>query len=181
MKKKFLIIGVVGILLIGATIWATQLFNDRSIEKDEDNNQDVVLDNNYSEPVIDNNDEANYDGKVTMYIFHGKTCPTCIRTLEFLRGIIDDYDYLDIELFEVWNSEGNQKLVSEVEQALDMSIDYIPFIFIGADYHTYGFDEDKLISEIEKAHENKNYRDIIKPILDKTEIEYDQEKLEATD
>ena len=172
-KKNIIIIGILSLLLISATIGVTCLFRNKTIEKEE-------TPTNKTETTNQNPETSNPEGKVTMYIFHGKECPTCQRTLEYFQDAINDYDYLDIELFEVWHSSENQKLISEVEQELDLSIDYIPFIFIGAKYHESGFNEETLKEEITKAHEDSNYEDIIKPILNKTDVKYEQEQLQSS-
>ena len=170
-KKNLFIIGIIALLLIGATIGGTYLFKD----KGENDKQQETSNNETDDEEI----YGNANNKVTMYIFHGKECPTCQSTLEYFRSVVDDYDYLDIELFEVWHSDENQKLISEVEKELNLSIDYIPYMFIGANYHNSGFNKDLLIKEIKKANKDDNYQDIIKPILDSTEVKYEQEQLKS--
>ena len=148
-KKNLFIIGIIALLLIGATIGGTYLFKDKG-----ENDKQQETSNNETD------DEEIYGNA------------TCQSTLEYFRSVVDDYDYLDIELFEVWHSDENQKLISEVEKELNLSIDYIPYIFIGANYHNSGFNKDLLIKEIKKANKDDNYQEIIKPILDSTEVKY---------
>lgn len=183
MKKTILTIFLgltITILVLGSVIGGMYLFSKH--DKKEASTKDTTQE---ATPVTETKPDTNTEtdtktkanNKVTMYIFHGAECPTCIKTLDYLKTILDDYDYLDIELFELWHSSTNPEFLQEVEKELNLEIGYVPFIFIGADYHTYGFNEEKLLSAITSAHEDPNYKDIIKPILAKTKVQVEQKTL----
>lgn len=132
--------------------------NDNNQNKDDDNTN------------INNNDKPNTNdanNKVTLYLFHGSTCPACQKAIERINTyIIGKYDYLEIKTFEVWHNEDNSKLMSKVAEALNVEAKYIPFMIIG-DYSTTTSkdNEDFLKEEITGAHTNSNYEDIVAKVI----------------
>ena len=124
---------------------------------------------------------ASDEKKVTLYIIHGETCPVCINTISYLESIIDEYDYLDVKLYEVWNNPSNQELVSKIEEELDLDIEYVPFIIVGKNYHQAGFSEDALLNVIEEAYNDPEYVDVMEPILEKyIDLDYEETTLKSS-
>lgn len=151
---------------------------DKTAIKEVDNNKDnadnTTPDNNQNKdddnPNINNNDKPNTNdanNKVTLYLFHGSTCPACQKAIERIKTyIIGKYDYLEIKTFEVWHNEDNSKLISKVAEALNVEAKYIPFMIIGNFSTTTSKDnEDFLKEEITGAHTNSNYEDIVAKVI----------------
>lgn len=130
-------------------------------------NKIVNENNNNSASDIEN--DVNTNKKVTLYLFRGLGCPHCEEAIEFLENIIDDYPYLEVQTLEVWRNKNNKKLMDIVSKKLDIEVSSsVPLIIIGDEYARRGFAdgmENSLKKEIEKAHKNKDYKDIVKEVI----------------
>jgi len=136
--------------------------NNRNEEDNTSNNTDNNNTNNES-----NTSNNNVKNKVTLYIFHGSTCPACKTALERInKNLVGKYEYLEIKTYEVWGNKDNSALMSKVADELKIEANYIPFIVIDK-YSTTGSTSDKdfLVDEINKAHKNANYTDVIEKVL----------------
>lgn len=126
----------------------------------------VVNENNSASDV---ESDVNTNKKVTLYLFRGSGCPHCEDAIEFLESIIDDYPYLEVQTLEVWRNKNNKKLMDIVSKKLDIEVSSsVPLIIIGDEYARRGFAdgmENSLKKEIEKAHKNKDYKDIVKEVI----------------
>ena len=60
------------------------------------------------------------DETVNLYLFHGDGCPHCAAERDFLEQIQDQYENLDIHLYEVWYNDENQQLMQKVKDALNI-------------------------------------------------------------
>lgn len=72
---------------------------------------------------------------VNLYLFHGDGCPHCAAEREFLDEIKDNYENLDIHLYEVWYDEENQELMQKVKDALNIEQNGVPLTVIDSDYY----------------------------------------------
>lgn len=126
----------------------------------------VVNENNSAS---DLESDVNTNKKVTLYLFRGSGCPHCEDAIEFLESIIDDYPYLEVQTLEVWHNKNNKELMDAVAENLDIEVSSsVPLIVIGSEYARRGFAdgmENSLKKEIEKAHKNKDYKDIVKEVI----------------
>lgn len=126
----------------------------------------VVNENNSASDV---ESDVNTNKKVTLYLFRGLGCPHCEEAIEFLESIIDDYPYLEVQTLEVWHNKNNKELMDAVSENLDIEVSSsVPLIIIGDEYARRGFAdgmENSLKKEIEKAHKNKDYKDIVKEVI----------------
>lgn len=126
----------------------------------------VVNENNSASDV---ESDVNTNKKVTLYLFRGSGCPHCEEAIEFLESIIDDYPYLEVQTLEVWHNKNNKELMDAVSENLDIEVSSsVPLIIIGDEYARRGFAdgmENSLKKEIEKAHKNKDYKDIVKEVI----------------
>ena len=121
MKRKFILIATIILLLIPSNIYA---LSDKYIDK--------------VSPITGN--ETNSD-KVSLYLFKGAECPHCAEEKEWLEEIKEDYkDYLDIYEYEVWHNEENAKYYEKVKETLKSTTNSVPFTVIGKDYYI-GFSE----------------------------------------
>lgn len=148
--------------------------NKNNINDDNTNSNNVdsdnkVDDNNNSNNTNDNNNSNtnNVKNKVTLYVFHGATCPACKTALERINAnLVGKYNYLEIKTFEVWSNKDNSELMSKVADKLNVEANYIPFIVIDK-YNRTGStgDKDFLVDEIEKAHKNPHYEDVVEQVI----------------
>ena len=126
----------------------------------------VVNENNSASDV---ESDVNTNKKVTLYLFRGSGCPHCEDAIEFLESIIDDYPYLEVQTLEVWHNKNNKELMDAVAENLDIEVSSsVPLIIIGDEYARRGFADgmkNSLKKEIEKAHKNKDYKDIVKEVI----------------
>lgn len=91
--------------------------------------------------------------EVNLYLFHGDGCPHCAKEREYLKEIENEYDDVNIHLYEVWYDTDNQELMAKVKKELNSSTNYVPLTIIG-DKYTVGFnDNTKLMikNNIEKC------------------------------
>lgn len=115
-----------------------------------------------STPSSNTNQEEN---QVTIYVFHGSTCPACQNALKQFKEKKDSsYKNITIKTFEVWGNKDNSALMQKVAEKLNVEARYIPFIIIG-NFSTTGYDEKTILSEIKKAEEKKDYQDIVSQVI----------------
>ncbi len=204
MKKTILtiILGIIGTMgVLGITIGGMYLFTENSnveaktkslnqneastnrqeevIETNSENNNSSII---YQSSTENNNENVNsMNNKVTVYIFRGEGCPHCTAAEAYFKSIIDNYDYLDVKMYETWKNTNNEKLKEEVCQNLNnISCRGVPLIIIG-NYHLNGFNErftEELQTQIKNAHESTNYTDIVaKTIKDNPNLTIVEENL----
>ena len=124
---------------------------------------------------------------VTLYFFHGDGCPHCAEEELFLDAINSKYPDLSIVRYEVWYDEENSALLSEVQQAFDLSRLGVPTTVIGDTVITgYGPSTGSKIERAIQYYYENDYVDQIENIKNGTfekkeeEIEEDSfEKQEA--
>ncbi len=144
-------------------------FNDSREEEitTDNNSQDEEIIPETNSPTSEaTNTKPNYTGEktITLYLFHGSTCPYCLQAKEFLKTIIDDYDYLEIKTLEVWHNKDNSSLMQKVAEKVNVKASGVPFMLIGDTFHKTGYSEnsnEKIISAIKESYSNPNYHDIV--------------------
>ena len=107
--------------------------------------------------------------KVTIYLFRGHGCSHCYEALEYFNENIDEYsDYIEFVSFEIWNDSNNHSLASKVGNKMGDEVNGVPYFVVGSSYSTAGFASstgEEIIKTALKEYKNKNYKDIVKPLL----------------
>lgn len=106
--------------------------------------------------------------KVTVYLFHGATCPHCQSAIEYLEDIRSDYSDIDIITYEVWEDNNNSELFEQVKEELETDSRGVPFFVIGNRYLT-GFSETRK-EDIKNAinyylNNNNEYKDVVASVI----------------
>lgn len=78
---------------------------------------------------------------LNLYFFWGQGCPHCAAEEEFLDQLKTEYQNLSIFDFEIYRHPQNIKLLQNISQSLDLSVDGVPFVIIG-DQQFVGFSQD---------------------------------------
>jgi len=69
---------------------------------------------------------------VNAYVFYGEGCPHCAKERTLLSSIQEKYaDNVKVYEYEVYNNPNNIKLLKDVAQKLNISVDGVPFLIIG--------------------------------------------------
>lgn len=117
-------------------------------------------------------EKSDINNEVTLYIFHGNTCPACKNAISNITEKKNSlYSGVKVVTYELWkteNREVNGKLMTKVAEALGVDAEYIPFMVIG-NYSTTGYNEKTLLKEIKKASQDPNYQDVVKKVLEENE------------
>ena len=127
-----------------------------------------ALSDKYEDKVSDITGSEVQEGKINLYLFHGKECPHCREEKEWLKAIQKKYkNYLKIEMFEVWHDDDNAEVMNKVRDELSIKSEGVPLTVIG-DEHFVGFSE-AISSRMENTIKNyidlKNSNEINIPIL----------------
>lgn len=161
------------IILIGASITLVTLilaifFFYFFATNAEENN--VFNESNSNSSTNDIENEVSTNKKITLYLFRGSGCPHCEEAMEFLKSILDEYPYLEVQTIEVWHNKNNKELMDAVSKNLDIEVSSsVPFIVIGDEYAKRGFAdgmENTLKKQIEKAYQSADYKDVVKETLE---------------
>lgn len=194
MKKetKTIIIGaVVTLLVLVLAILIFYLIARDAPETNENNDNNNVTENNNTEEsnntdtttntTTSNNNSStstsnnNSENTVTIYLFRGQGCHFCENAIEFFEGIVDDYSYLDVKAYEVWRNTENRELMNAVANELGIEVSAsVPLIIVGNTYADRGFSEYRgeiIIEEVENAHNNGSYTDVVEKILNENDFD----------
>ena len=154
--------------------------NNTEESNNTDNNgtpNDSASNNNSSTSTSDNNSE----NTVTVYLFRGEGCHFCENAIEFFEGITEDYSYLDVKAYEVWRNTKNRELMDAVANELGIEVSAsVPLIIVGDEYAERGFSErrgEMIIEEIENAHNNESYIDVIEKVLNENDFNVTVEEI----
>jgi glutaredoxin len=77
--------------------------------------------------------QSDVNTTVEAYVFVSKTCPHCAQLEEYLNEIKDDYPYLEVNIYEVTESEENRELLTEMAAQHGIQVQGVPTYFIGGD------------------------------------------------
>ena len=155
--------------------------NNFTLDENSTTNKDTSS-NELEEEIKDENTpyyNENEEKIVTLYLFRGDGCHICENAIAFLKTISDDYSYLEIKAYEIWNNEENFALLEEVSKRLETKVSRnVPLMIIGSDYIKRGFTDGvaEIIKEgIKQAYENEQYEDIIKEVLSSNDLNVSEE------
>ena len=198
MKKetKTIIIGTVITLLVLALAILIFYFIAKDTPEtlgNSENNNNTVENNTEESNNTDNNGTPNdsalnnnsststSENTVTVYLFRGEGCHFCENAIEFFEGITEDYSYLDVKAYEVWRNTENKKLMDAVANELGIEVSAsVPLIIVGDEYAERGFSErrgEMIIEEIENAHNNESYIDVIEKVLNENDFNVTVEEI----
>ena len=105
------------------------------------------------------------DKQVNIYLFRGHGCGYCHKFLEYASGtLMKEYaDKVKVVSYEVWNHEGNAKLMEEIASFLGTQAQGVPFIIIGEKVFP-GYSEEmnaEIVAAINSEYEAKERYDVI--------------------
>ena len=105
--------------------------------------------------------------KVDLYLFHSETCSHCQAEIKYLNELEDEYDNLELHLYEINSSKKNTELMIDIKEKLDIDSPNVPFTIIG-NYYYIGYSEgirDGIKELVDKYSEEKQV-DVVKMIKD---------------
>lgn len=181
MKKntRIIILGIIGTLIaLGLFLGILYLIykNDNKTldNKNNTNNttyEETITSTNKEEttttsviPEVNNNQNEEVNDTVTIYLFHGSTCPHCVNAIQSITENINKYENFNIITYEVWNNSNNYELMNKVGEKLDAQKGYVPFFVIGTE-SMVGFNESDILQIAQDYLNNKNYTDVVQETL----------------
>ncbi len=161
MKKKFLLITILVLLLIPLTTFAMPTFAQ------EYRSMNLVETLQSEDIELKNADYKENDKQATIYLFRGNGCTYCRAFLEFLSSISEEYGkYFKVVSYEVWSDSKNTALLEDVSEFLDSRAGGVPFIVIG-DQVFAGYNEDSndaIITAIKDQYDSNNKYDVLEEL-----------------
>jgi len=109
--------------------------------------------------------------KVDLYLFHSETCSHCQAEMKYLNELEDEYDNLELHLYEINSSKKNTELMIDIKEKLDIDSPNVPFTIIG-NYYYIGYSEgirDGIKELVDKYSEEKQV-DVVKMIKDGKDV-----------
>lgn len=106
---------------------------------------------------IDLQDVEYNSEKVNIYFFWGNGCPHCEEEFAFFNKIEKEYgEYYNLNTFEVWYDEKNEKILKSFAQKMNDQISGVPYTIIGnQSYIGFGEEEkEEMIDAIISQHKN---------------------------
>lgn len=114
---------------------------------------------------------------ITIYMFKGDGCPHCEDATKYFESIKNDLKNIEVISYEVWYNSNNKELMQNVADKLNIEVSGVPFFVIGS-YATTGFDTgDKLINTAQELLKDKDYKDIVKEVLEDNKIDAEGKKI----
>lgn len=110
--------------------------------------------------------------KVDLYLFHSETCSHCQAEIKYLEELKEEYDNLKIHLYEINNDKKNVELMVEIKKKYNIESPNVPFTIIG-NYYYIGFGDGIKdgIKELVDKYSSEKQINIVKPFIEKTDIE----------
>lgn len=100
---------------------------------------DYDINTTYIEKVIEYDvDNVILEEEVNIHVFYGDGCGYCALEKEFLQELVNEYDNLNVILYEVWYDTSNYSLLEKVTETLGTELSGVPFTVIG-DYFFSGY------------------------------------------
>lgn len=136
--------------------WVTNYVTiEKSLQK---NTSETIEDENQKEIENINLQDVEYDPeKVNIYFFWGNGCPHCEEEFTFFNEIEKEYSkYYNLNTFEVWYDEENEKILKSFAQKMNDQVSGVPYTIIGnQSYIGFGEEEkEKMIDAIISQHKN---------------------------
>lgn len=111
------------------------------------------------------------ENEVTIYLFYGDGCPHCADEKIFLASLEDEYDNLNVVLYETWYNSNNLELANLVRETIGIESTSVPLTIIG-DYYFIGYSDymdSDIIKNIELQGANGQI-DIVEYILNDDDL-----------
>lgn len=109
------------------------------------------------------------ENEVTLYLFYGNGCSYCTIEKAFLADIEDDYDNLNIVMFETWDTTENDALVAKVREYFQITRESVPLTVIGEEYFIGFSDEIGIaILDVVDKYSQESHVDVVDSIIDGT-------------
>lgn len=104
--------------------------------------------------------------EVNLYLFHSSDCMHCKAEIEWLDELKENYDYLNINKYEVMHNKENSEFMDKVKSKFNIKKSQVPFTVIGDKYFIGFSDSNKsgIIKIIEK-YSNMEHRDVVYEVL----------------
>lgn len=101
--------------------------------------------------------------KVRVYLFRGNGCAVCRSFITAFSEIYQDYaDYFEIVAYETWENTENASLMYDVKEYFGEEANgSVPFIVIGSNFHSLGYNQNTVIEEALAAYQDESYTDIV--------------------
>ncbi len=152
MKKKFILLTLIALLLMPITTFAATKDEYKSKNlKDTLKEEDIEL---------KNEDYKETEDQVTIYLFRGTGCTYCRSFLNFLNDISEEYGkYFKLVSYEVWTEQKNGELLEEISEFTGQSAGGVPYIIIGDQvFSGYSKEYDETIKAVIKEEYSKNQK-----------------------
>lgn len=110
---------------------------------------------------------------VTIHLFYSDTCPHCKEEREFLNELVNEYDNVILDIYEVTKDKENSDLLDLVKQSFNCTNNYVPYTVIGETGLT-GFSDNiksQILHFIEK-YSKEEYVDVVEKVKE-TNQKYD--------
>jgi len=111
--------------------------------------------------------------EVTVNLFKGEGCPHCAAEEKYLKELEKTYGKeLNVDIYEVWYDEENNKLLEKVKDVFGESSQGVPFTVIGNEY-VMGYNDDisaDIKEMIDKELSYENSINIVQLVKDGEEV-----------
>lgn len=109
--------------------------------------------------------------KVNIYLFHSETCSHCQAEIKYLNELKEEYDNLEIHLYEINSNKKNLEQMQKIKEKLQINSPNVPFTII-SNYYYIGYSDGIKdgITELVKKYTDEKEINIIKPILENKDL-----------
>lgn len=169
-NNKNLIVGLIGIVIVfGIVVVLSNQPSRTDTRGDQDESVKVSSIERFSKP----SDIKISSERINGYLFWGEGCGYCTQMIKFLESINEEYSkYYNIYMFEVYGSESNAKLMSEMAEVLNYNATGVPFLVIG-DKPFSGYDksmEQSIKDAIKSQYEERDKPNAVTEFIQSREL-----------
>ncbi len=109
--------------------------------------------------------------KVNLYLFHSETCSHCQAEIKFLNELEEEYDNLDVHLYEVDGNKNNLETMIKIKEKLHIDSPNVPFTMIG-NYYYIGYSDGIKdgIKELVAKYSDEHEVNVIEPIMNNQDV-----------
>lgn len=168
-NNKNLIISLIGIVIVIGVVIALSSQSSQTTKNSQSESSETSQIERFSKP----SDIKISSEKINGYLFWGDGCGYCAQMKKFLEGINDEYSkYYNLYMFEVYGSETNAKLMSEMAEVLNYNATGVPFLVIG-DKPFSGYDssmEQSIKDAIKSQYEERDQPNAVTEFIQSREL-----------
>lgn len=106
--------------------------------------------------------------KVNLYFFYGDGCPHCAKEEKFLDRLEKENQNIQIKRYEVWHSQDNAQLLSDLSKKLHLDVKGVPVLIVGDQTIVGYYDDQTTGSKIKNLIDDytlNGCNDIVAPVL----------------